>query len=395
MPLQGDLETFEHAYRAEAPYVADMLGRLAVPSEAVGDAVQDVFIAAFRRWDAFDPERPVRPWLTGFARRVAFRYRRSAARRHRKGAALVGVVGDRQHAFSGEVDARDFLQRFLANLETGHREAFVLTELQGMTAPEAAAALGISAEAVYGRVRSARRQLREALIVDAREPSPRAAALVPPWALLKAQLGAVVPVVAPPGLGIVSVGAIKTFAATVAVGLVGFVVVDRVWVDTAPVTAVPATPTAIAEPDPAPVVVATATQVRPATSDPTSSPTEAAAAASTRTRVISAPAPAKTKRSLAEETELLQAAKAALVRGDAGAALLHLDAHAERYPDGQLADARHRSRIRALCDLGRVSQARGEAHRLARARPGDPLAIEALSICAQPSIQKPSSPEKE
>ncbi len=41
-----DLRAFERTYRAEGPFVAAVLGRLAVPSEAVYDAVQDVFVAS-------------------------------------------------------------------------------------------------------------------------------------------------------------------------------------------------------------------------------------------------------------------------------------------------------------------------------------------------------------
>ncbi len=74
-------------------------------------------------------------------------------------------------------------------------------------------------------------------------------------------------------------------------------------------------------------------------------------------------------------------------------ALALLEEHARRFPEGQLADGRRRTRIRVLCDLGRVSQAQGEARSLAAARPGDPLAMQALSICNAP-IQNTRSAEK-
>jgi RNA polymerase sigma-70 factor (ECF subfamily) len=222
----GDLATFEHAYRAQGAFVADVLGRLAVPAEAVGDAVQDVFVAAYRRWDDFDPERPVRPWLAAFARRIAFRYRRSAARRHRKGASLVHLVRDRERSPGHEIEARDFLVRFLAELDVGHRDAFLMMDLEGRTAAEIADVLGISAEAVFGRVRSVRRRLRHALLEETREPDPRAAALVPAWAVMKARLG-LLPAIVLPGIGAVSVASVKTFALTVALGL-GVIGVGRV-----------------------------------------------------------------------------------------------------------------------------------------------------------------------
>jgi RNA polymerase sigma factor (sigma-70 family) len=398
----GDLATFEHAYRAQGAFVADVLGRLAVPAEAVGDAVQDVFVAAYRRWDDFDPERPVRPWLAAFARRIAFRYRRSAARRHRKGASLVHLVRDRERSPGHEIEARDFLVRFLAELDVGHRDAFLMMDLEGRTAAEIADVLGISAEAVFGRVRSVRRRLRHALLQEAHEPDPRAAALVPAWAVMKARLG-LLPAIVLPGIGAVSVASVKTFALTVALGL-GVIGVGRVaWSRDEPsvaprVSASPASrvaadasastasspdtrarvrpddPVAASEPlvraEESPVVVA---DVEPAGRSMRASGSEPPTGASS-----------SGEGGLAEETALLQAAKVALHEGRPEAALVQLQAHAERFPAGQLADARRRTRIRALCDSGREAQARGEAHALAKARPGDPLAREALSICAAP-----------
>ena len=118
------IREFERAYRREAAYVAALMGRLSVPDEAIKDAVQDVFVAAYRRWPDFDDSRPVRPWLTGFARHVAFRYRRSAARRHRRTVALAIECSDQaEPGPHHRAHARDFLSRFLATMSPGHREA--------------------------------------------------------------------------------------------------------------------------------------------------------------------------------------------------------------------------------------------------------------------------------
>ena len=183
------IRDFERAYRSEAAYVAALMGRLSVPDEAIKDAVQDVFVAAYRRWPEFDRSRAVRPWLTGFARHVAFRYRRSAARRHRRGLAL--AVEHRDRAEPGphhRANARDFLTRFLATLNPGHRRAFLLAEYEGLTGPGIAETLGISMEAAYGRVRAARRRLKQALMAEVGRGDPRAAAFVPPWSLVLARL---------------------------------------------------------------------------------------------------------------------------------------------------------------------------------------------------------------
>ncbi|MEM6296116.1 MAG: sigma-70 family RNA polymerase sigma factor [Myxococcota bacterium] len=390
MAAPPDLRAFERTYRAEGPYVAGVLDRLAVPREAVHDAVQDVFVAAYRRWPDFDRSRPVRPWLTAFAHRVAFRYRRSAARRHRKRAALRHTSIDRARPPTDALDARDFLGRFLAQLEPGFRDAFVLAELQGWSANEIADELSISAQAVYGRVRTVRKQLKQAL-VDDEAPPARAAGLVPPWTVMLERLssGSVVT------LG-TSLSTLGTFVATLAVGTVGLI---GVGVATRPEAAVAA--------DPSP-----ASAVEPVTQGPKSAPASAAPVAPERAveaptsaptvepprgpRATSKPtaAPAPAEDPLAQETALLREAKAARTSGELQRALDLLDEHAKRFPAGQLADGRRRARIRVLCDLGRTAQARGEAAALARTRPDDPLARQSLSICAA-SIQNSARAEKE
>lgn len=385
----GDRVTFERAYRTQGAFVADVLGRLAVPAEAVSDAVQDVFVAAYRRWDDFDPERPVRPWLTGFARRIAFRYRRSAARRHRKSAALVPLARDHERPTHHQADARDFLDRFLRELDEGHRRAFLLTELEGCTAAETAAVLGISSEAVYGRVRSVRRRLRHALLVEAREPDPRAAALVPAWAVLKARLGLGASLGAGPGLAARSIAALESTAIAVGLGLAGLGLVLVARPDATEPRSGAIEPSSRPDAD-----ERSRDAVEPVALVPPRPPTPAAA--TPRPAVITPAEPARRPArpsvpppggSLAQETALLRAAKAALDDGRAEAALVELQAHEHRFPQGQLADARRRTRIRALCDLGRIAQARGEAQHLARTRPDDPLAQQAVSICARPSAQ--------
>ncbi len=385
-----ELRAFERTYRAEGPFVAAVLGRLAVPNEAVHDAVQDVFVAAYRRWPDFDNSRPVRPWLTAFAHRVAFRYRRSQARRERKRAALRHVLPRAARSDAHRADARVFLERFLVTLDEGHRRTFVLSEFEGRTAPEVAHILGISSEAVYGRVRSVRKRLHRALMQDAHQPDARAASLVPPWSMLLPQLGVGA---ATTGLGL-SLGALKVFAATLVVGAAGVVGVvtlgpspadermppAQTQPDTAVLATVDASPVAAAvAPRPGLGVVALP-EVKPRASKPPAPRSEP---------VPNVPASS----ALQAETALLKQANRSQRAGRLEDALAALDLHAQRFPDGQLADGRRRTRIRVLCDLGRTAQARGEAKALARTSPGDPLAVQALSICAAP-IQSDDSPEK-
>lgn len=385
-----ELRAFERTYRTEGPFVAAVLGRLAVPTEAVHDAVQDVFVAAYRRWPDFDATRPVRPWLTAFAHRVAFRYRRSQARRDRKRAALRHVHPRSERSGAQRADARSFLERFLGTLDEGHRRTFLLSEVEGRTAPEVASALGISAEAVYGRVRSVRKRLHRALMDDAHPPDARAASLVPPWSLLLPQLGAGA---ATTGLGF-SLGALKVFAATVLVGTAGLVGVATLGPSSASDAPLPSpTETAVTAP-----VVANAAPAEMPVDPPAASVIPALSEVDSHVSRPSAPRvepvrDAPSGSSLQAEAALLKQAKLSQGAGRLDEALAQLDLHAREFPDGQLADGRRRTRIRVLCDLGRTAQARGEARLLARRSPTDPLAVQALSICTAP-IQSEHSPEK-
>lgn len=382
-----ELRAFERTYRAEGPFVAAVLGRLAVPSEAVHDAVQDVFVAAYRRWPDFDDSRPVRPWLTAFAHRVAFRYRRSQARRTRKRAALRHVQRSVERSGADRADARAFLERFLGGLDEGYRRVFVLSELEGHSAAEVAEAVGISTEAVYGRVRSLRKRLHRALQEDAREPDARAAALVPPFSVLLPKLGLT--------SAVVSLGAIKVFGVIVALGaaaVVGVVVLEPAKepapahiVVESPQTPSPALDAPSSAPRPGPSAVAAGPVPKP--SAPSRPPARAGAVAAAP---VVATAPAST---LEAEAALLRDARKAQAAGQLEDALAQLADHARRFPNGQLADGRRRARIRVLCDLGRTAQARGEARVLAERSPSDPLAVQALEICAAP-IQSSDSPEK-
>jgi RNA polymerase sigma-70 factor (ECF subfamily) len=58
--------------------------------------------------------------------------------------------------------AVDFVERFLDGLSEELRPVFLMMELEGMSAPEVAAALDVKVNTVYSRLRLARAQLEQA-----------------------------------------------------------------------------------------------------------------------------------------------------------------------------------------------------------------------------------------
>src|SRR5687768_13409182 len=61
-------------YKEHVGYVWHALRRLGVPEKDRADLAQDVFVVVHRHQDAYDPTRPIKPWLFGIAFRLARRH---------------------------------------------------------------------------------------------------------------------------------------------------------------------------------------------------------------------------------------------------------------------------------------------------------------------------------
>jgi RNA polymerase sigma-70 factor (ECF subfamily) len=136
--------------------------RLGIGEAEVDDVVQEVFIVAGRKVEAFEGRSSIRTWLFGIAMRVAHTHRRSRDRRLRRVAAYAHTaptVGDPY----ARADAADLLHRLLDELDDDRRTAFVLADLEGLTAAEIAAELGVNANTIASRIRSARKRMEDAL----------------------------------------------------------------------------------------------------------------------------------------------------------------------------------------------------------------------------------------
>ena len=145
------------------------LKRLGVPDAGADDATQEVFIVAARRLDEIEHGRE-RGYLLGIALRVAADARRALRRRgevpldEAGDGALAGSSGQQAagaaEAALDQQRARRALATVLAGMPDELREAFVLFEIEELTAPEAAAALGIPVGTIASRVRRAREVVR-------------------------------------------------------------------------------------------------------------------------------------------------------------------------------------------------------------------------------------------
>lgn len=159
--------SFEALYEAQFAFAWRNLRRLGVAEWQLRDAVQDVFLVVHRRLGEFEGRGTARAWLYSIIVRVAAQHRRTQRRKQLDNTEDAHLVADTQSP-GPERDAQQneylrLLLGLLDELDSGKREVFVLADLEEMTAPEIASALGINLNTVYSRLRAARRELREAL----------------------------------------------------------------------------------------------------------------------------------------------------------------------------------------------------------------------------------------
>lgn len=119
----------------------------------VEDLVQETYLRAMRALPAYRGEAPVRAWLLSIARRVcADHVRQREQRRH-----LALKLSDaRVRSVPRPADPVDDITR---SLPADRREAFVLTQLLGLSYEEAAAILDCPVGTIRSRVARARIEL--------------------------------------------------------------------------------------------------------------------------------------------------------------------------------------------------------------------------------------------
>lgn len=169
LPSQPDPEPqtleFREVYDCHFGFVWRCLRALGVGSAHLDDAAQEVFLAVHRGLPGFRGEAAVRTWLYGIVHNVAFKQRRTAARKGRAEPLLTEPIGagpgpdDQAQA----AQAAEFVAQFAANLDDKKRDVFVLALVEGLTIPEVAEILGVPLNTAYTRLRSVRSELRAAL----------------------------------------------------------------------------------------------------------------------------------------------------------------------------------------------------------------------------------------
>jgi RNA polymerase sigma-70 factor (ECF subfamily) len=160
----ADEQTFEQIYEEHFDFVWRNARRLGVPDASVDDAVQETFLVLHRRLGEFQGRCSLKTWLFRVLVRVAADHRRSVRRKspHAFGEAidadLVAEEGKDPHEQAVRLEGVRLLHHLLDQLDDERRAVFVMAELEQMSAPEIAEALGANLNTVYARLRTARQE---------------------------------------------------------------------------------------------------------------------------------------------------------------------------------------------------------------------------------------------
>jgi RNA polymerase sigma-70 factor, ECF subfamily len=159
------LRDFDAVYQEHFDLMWRTLRRYGVPEAAIDDAIQDAFLVVHTRLPTFEGRSSLRTWIFGIARRVARDHRPTRAELASVDVleALPDVASSSPLATLETIEGARLLERLLAGLEPNRREAFILVKLEQMTIAEAGEALGLSPNTVYSRLRTACRELHQAL----------------------------------------------------------------------------------------------------------------------------------------------------------------------------------------------------------------------------------------
>lgn len=153
---EGDNVALGHVVRETQPAVWRLCSSLGTDG-AVDDLVQETYLRAMKSIAGFRGETPVQVWLLSIARRVcADDVRRRQRTRRLVDRLVVHTSGDDvvTHNTGGE-----HVRELLSDIDGDRREAFVLTQVVGLSYQEAADVIGCPVGTVRSRVARARADL--------------------------------------------------------------------------------------------------------------------------------------------------------------------------------------------------------------------------------------------
>lgn len=162
----GDVGAFDALYRRHAAPLHGFLRRMVGSDAASSDLLQVTFLHVVKARGRYARSERFTPWLYSIAHNATRDYLRLAHHRREEGESERLDTEPAAEASLGADPAEvAALTRALDQLPAAYREAVVLHQLEGMSFPEIARALGTTTGAVKVRAHRGYVRLREALEV--------------------------------------------------------------------------------------------------------------------------------------------------------------------------------------------------------------------------------------
>lgn len=155
---EGDDVAVRELVRLTQPVIWGLCNLLGSPGEE-DDLVQDTYLRALRSLSTYRGEGSVIGWLSAIARRVCADHVRFRVRQRRLLGALAPVGDDQLVEAPGNAT-----RELLHSLDPDRREAFLLTQVAGLSYEEAAVVL----DCPIGTIRSRVARARADLVVEVR-----------------------------------------------------------------------------------------------------------------------------------------------------------------------------------------------------------------------------------
>ena len=178
--LSGDRRAFEPLVRRHERRVFRVTLAVLGNVEDAEEAMQDAFVKAFRHLNQFRRESQFTTWLTRIAINEALQKRQgrkdmvSLDESREIEEQFVPRRPDLWHAdpekLYGKQELRQIIEVAIQTLPAIYREAFILRDVEGMTAQQSAEAIGVTIGALKSRLLRARLMMRETLAPSLEEP---------------------------------------------------------------------------------------------------------------------------------------------------------------------------------------------------------------------------------
>lgn len=150
---EGDDVAVQELVRCTQPVIWRLCSALGSEAEA-DDLVQDTYLRALGSLSSYRGDGPVIAWLSSIARRVCADHVRGRVRQRRMVGALTRNVDDEWVTAPGNPTGD-----LLRSIDPDRREAFLLTQVAGLSYEEAAAVLDCPIGTIRSRIARARADL--------------------------------------------------------------------------------------------------------------------------------------------------------------------------------------------------------------------------------------------